>query len=132
MSNHIEWGYVETALYTLHLRERVADELRPDVNDITAPYVLGIWNESGDGVALEGDRRQLLNFATALTAYLERETSPLPALSHALAELHVLRQRRGAALEDDDLSQVPALDEQEVQLLSDVADTAAAVHDDLV
>lgn len=132
MSNRTEWGHIAPALYTLHPRDRVADELRPDDPDaITASFVVGIWTENGDGIALEGDRRELLAFATALTAFLERETTPIPALSHALADLHTLRQRRGAALDCNDQSEVSRLDELEVDLLGAVADAADVVHDQM-
>ena len=71
MSNHAEWGHVRTALYTLHPRDCAAEELgAADPDEITAAHVLGIWNENGDGLALQGDREELLNFATMLLAYI--------------------------------------------------------------
>jgi hypothetical protein len=63
MSDHTEWGHASEALYTLHPRERAVEELRADdADEITCPYVLGLWNQAGDGLALQGSRRDLLTY----------------------------------------------------------------------
>ena len=49
MSTHTVWGHAGHSLYTLHPRERAVEELLPDDEDaITAPFVLGLWNEGGE------------------------------------------------------------------------------------
>ena len=132
MSNHTEWGHASGALYTLHPRQRAIDELRPDDEDaVTGPFVLGLWNESGDGLALEGTRRELLDYLAAVTEHVQRETDPWLELDQALRRLHTLRQQRGTALDAGDTHTVERLDEQEVDLLIDVAEAAAEVNDQL-
>jgi hypothetical protein len=132
MSSHTEWGHAAHALYTLHPRDRVGEELQPaDLDAVSEPYVLGIWTQNGDGVALEGDRRQLLDFAALLGAFIDRETSALPELTRALAQLHELHRRRSAALDAIDLAAVSDLDEEEVLLLQNVARAAEALHNQL-
>jgi hypothetical protein len=109
-------------------RHRVG-ELQPDGQEVESPWVLGIWNESGGGLALEGDRGELPAFAAALHGFIERETSPLPALRRALTELHTLQKQRNAALDAGEHSRVCKLEEQEVTLLYNVADVASEVAD---
>ena len=129
MSNHTELGQAATALYTLHRRTRAAHELDIDVDELRSPLVLGISNLNGDGLALEGDRAQLLQFADQLKALILRETSLLPALTHALAELHALQRHRNQEL--DAGRDVARIEENEVRLLYDVADIAAEIADQL-
>lgn len=74
MRNRTEWGDAAHALYTIHPGHRVG-ELQPDGEEVESPWVLGIWNESGDGLALEGDRGELLAFAAALHGFIERESA---------------------------------------------------------
>ena len=77
MSNHIEWGNAADSLYTLYTRERAIEELLPDDEDaITAPFVLGLWNGNSDGLALQGTRRQLLDYLELVIAHVRRETDP--------------------------------------------------------
>ena len=77
MSDHTEWGHASDALYTLHPRERAAEELRADnAHEITCPYVLGLWNQAGDGLALQGTRRELLTYLRLVIEHVERETDP--------------------------------------------------------
>lgn len=129
MSNHIEFGQASTALYTLQRRSRTAHELGIDVDQLSSPFVLEITNYSGDGLALEGDRTQLLQFADQLKAFILRETSLLPALTHALAELHALQRHRSQEL--DAGRDVSRIEENEVHLLCDVADIAEEVAEQL-
>lgn len=132
MSNHTEWGHASDALYTLHTREQALEELLPDDEDsITSPYVLGLWNGNGDGLALQGTRRELLTYLRLVIEHVERETDPREELDQALRRLHTLRAERAAALESDDHNAVTRLDEQEVSVLDDVADAAELVNDQL-
>ena len=132
MSNHIEWGHASIALYTLHTPERAAEELLPQERP-NGPFVLGLWNENGDGLALQGTRREILDYLGYVTAHVERETDPRLELDQALKRLHTLRQERSAALDHANYStcDIARLDEQEVDLLNDVAEAAAEVNDQL-
>ncbi|MEE6140399.1 hypothetical protein SKC41_29310 [Mycobacterium sp. 050128] len=69
MSNHTEWGHAAPSLYTLHPRQRAIEELHPaDEDELTAPFVLGLWNENGDGLALQGNRREILSYLSFAAA----------------------------------------------------------------
>lgn len=129
MSTHTELGQACTAAYTLHRRTRGAHELGIHVDELSYPLILDISNYNGDGLALEGTRAQLLQFADQLKAFILRETSPLPALTHALADLHALQRHRNQEL--DAGHDVSRIDENEVRLLHDIADIAAKIADQL-
>lgn len=134
MSNHIEWGHAAHSLYTLYPRERAIEELCPvDDDEVTAPFVLGLWNENGDGLALQGTRRQLLDYLGLVIAHVQRETDPRLELDQALTRLHTLRRDRAEALDGANYSSrhIADLDEQELDLLNDVAEAAAEVNDQL-
>jgi hypothetical protein len=130
MTDHTKWGQASTALYTLHTSAVAAEELHADA-PLRGPFVLGLWNEAGDGVALEGTRRELLEYLDAARAHVARETDPQDELDQALKRLHTLRQQRGTALDTGDLSAVTRLDEAEVSVPDDVAYAAELVNDDL-
>jgi hypothetical protein len=131
MSDHTEWGHASEALYTLHPRELAVEELRADdADEITCPYVLGLWNQAGDGLALQGSRRDLLTYLRLVIEHVERETDPRGELDQALRRLHTLRAERSTALEAGDHAAVTRLDEQEVSVLDDVAYAAEIVNDD--
>ncbi|WAJ47980.1 hypothetical protein OK015_28960 (plasmid) [Mycobacterium sp. Aquia_216] len=133
MSNHTEWGRAAHSLYTVRPRQRAMEELSPDDDhELTAPYVLGLWNENGDGLALQGSRRELLDYLSLATAHVQRETDPRRELNQALKGLQELRRERSAALDHDSTGgDIARLDEQEVDLLNDVAEAAAEVNDQL-
>jgi hypothetical protein len=132
MRNHIAWGHAGIALYTLHTPERAAEELLGQEHP-HGPFVLGLWNENGDGLALQGTRRELLDYLGLVTAHVQRETDPRCELDQALKRLHGLRQERSAAVDTANYStgHVARLDEQEVDLLNDVAEAAEHVNDQL-
>ena len=112
--------------------ERAAEELRAEnADEITCPYVVGLWNQTGDGLALQGTRRELLTYLRQVIEHVERETDPRGELDQALRRLHTLRSERSAALESGDHSAVTLLDEQEVSVLDDVAYAAEIVNDQL-
>jgi hypothetical protein len=131
MSNNTVWGHAADALYTLHTRERALEELRAVDDHLTSPYVLGLWNGNGDGLALEGTRAELLTYLRLAIEHVERETDPRGELDQALRRLHNLRTERAAALEASDHIAVTRLDEQEVSVLDDVAYAAEVVNDSL-
>lgn len=103
MNNHIETADASCAVYTLHPRDRAVEELGEE-HIITSPYVLGLWNWVGDGLALQGTRRELLTYLRLVIEHVERETDPREELDQALRRLHTLRAERSAALEADDHS----------------------------
>jgi hypothetical protein len=137
MSNDYEWGDADGALYELHTRARALEELLPDDEDqITKPFVLGLWNENGDGLALQGTRRELVNYLTLALDNVKRETDPRLELDQALKRLHALRAERDTITETQGdtgygLAEMRRLDEEEVGLLIDLAETAEAVNDEL-
>jgi hypothetical protein len=134
MSNNIEWGHAADSLYTLHTRQRAIEEFHPhDEDELTAPFILGLWNENGDGRALQGTRRQLLEYFSRVIAHVQRETDPRLELDQALKRLHRLREERAAALDHANYStcHIADLDDQEVDLLNDVADAAEEVAEQL-
>jgi hypothetical protein len=132
MSDQTEWGHASDALYTLHTRERAAEALgADDADEITCPYVLGLFNGDGDGLALQGSRGELLTYLRLVTEHVQRETDPRGELDQALRRLHTLRAERGTALERGDQAAVTRLDEQEVGVLDDVAYAAEIVNDEL-
>jgi hypothetical protein len=134
MSNNYEWGDAEGALFDLHTRARALEELLPDDEDqVTQPFVLGLWNGNGDGLALQGTRSQLINYLTLVIEHVKRETDPRLELDQALKRLHGLQHERARALDDVNYSAacIAALDEQEVDLLKDVAEAAEAVDAEL-
>jgi hypothetical protein len=132
MSDHTKWGRASDALYTLHPRERAAEELPADnADEITCPHVLGLWNQDGHGLALQGSRRELLTYLRLVIDHVERETDPLEELDQALRRLHTLRAERAAAPGFGDHNAVTRLDEQEVSVLDDVAYAAEIVNDQL-
>ena len=132
MSDHTDWGHASEALYTLHPRERAAEELRAEnADEITCPYVVGLWNQTGDGLTLQGTRRELLTYLRLVIEHVECETDPRGELDQALRQLYTLRSERSAALEAGDHAAVTRLDEQEVSVLDDVAYAAEIVNDQL-
>ena len=129
MGNHTETADASSASYTLHTRERALEELAEE--HITSPYVLGLWNWVGDGIAIQGTRRELLTYLQLVTEHVTRETDPRGDLDQALRRLHTLREERGAALEAGDHAAVTRLDEAEVSVLDDVAHAAEVVNEEL-
>ena len=129
MSNHTEWGHASAALYTLRKTNPAERHYEPD----EPAYTLGLFNAGGDGLALQGTRREILDYLSLVTEYVKRETDPRPELDQALKRLHTLRQERAAALDDANYStcHLARLDEQEVDLLNDVAEAAEHVNDEL-
>ncbi|KPN46863.1 hypothetical protein [Mycobacterium intracellulare] len=131
MSIHTEWGHARGALYTLHTRQRALEELRAEDDDeLTSPFVLGLWNENGDGLALCGTRRELLDYLALVAGHVTRETDPRLELDQALQRLNTLRAQRATALAGDTTA-ARRIDEQEIDLLIDLAEAAAEVNDQL-
>lgn len=135
MSTHTESGYARTALYTVRAANiSEVDEYnsyREGEPTYSGLWVLDLSNEDGDGLALLGSRRELIDYLDLVTAHVKFETDPRGELDQALRRLHTLREERGAALDAADMSTVTRLDEQEISVLEDVADAAEVVNDSL-
>ncbi|KQH79962.1 hypothetical protein AO501_07335 [Mycobacterium gordonae] len=135
MSNHVEWGTAAGALYTLRTRDSGIEELRPDdEDDLTSPYILGLWNGNGDGLALQGTRREILHYLRLVIACVERETDPRPQLDQALTRLNTLRLRRADlddANQNTDARRIARIDDEETLLLRDVAHAAERLAHEL-
>lgn len=100
------------------------------------PYVLVLSNNSGDGLAVQGSRRDLLDYLDRNHAHVAQNTSRHTELSDALGRLRELRADRADGYEryadtGFGMATIRRLDEAEVDVLNDVAEAAAAVNDDL-
>lgn len=135
MSNHTESGHARTALYTVRAANVTEvgeyNSYRDGEPTYGGLWVLDLSNEDGDGLALLGSRRELVDYLELVTTHLEFETDPRGELDQALRRLHALREERGAALDAADFHTVSRLDEQEVTVLQDVAYAAELVNDSL-
>jgi hypothetical protein len=74
MSNHTEWGTAKGALYQVLGGDaaRVEWNLGDDII-IEGPYLLGVFNDSGDGVVLEGQAGDILHYVDLLHAHVHHE-----------------------------------------------------------
>lgn len=130
MSTHTEFGDASDALYTLHATTSCEHDYEL-AEPIAHGYVLGLFNSNGDGLALQGTRRQILDYLALVTAYVHRETDPRTELDQALRRLRALRRDRADALEAGDQRTVTRLDEDEPAALADVAEAAELVNEQL-
>ena len=133
MSNHTEWGRRQRAPSTPCTRASGPPRNFAPMTPTRSPAhtSLGLWNQTGDGLALQGTRRELLTYLRLVIEHVERETDPRGELDQALRRLHTLRAERSTALEAGDHAAVTRLDEQEVSVLDDVAYAAEIVNDQL-
>ena len=135
MSNHTQSGYASGALYTVRAANVTeVDEYnsyREGEPTRGGLWVLDLCNEDGNGLALLGSRRELIDYLELVTAHVKFETDPCGELDQALRRLHTLREERGAALEAADHNAVTRLEEQEISVLEDVAYAAEVVNDSL-
>jgi hypothetical protein len=135
MSNNTETGHARAALY--NVRATNVDEVgeynshRDGEPTHGGLWVLDLSNEDGNGLALLGSRRDLIDYLDLVIAHVKFETDPRGELDQALRRLHTLREERGAALDAADHCAVTRLDEQEVSVLEDVAYAAEVVNDSL-
>ena len=58
MSNHTEWGHASAALYTLRKANPADLHYQPD----EPAHTLGLFTAGGDGLALQGTRREILDY----------------------------------------------------------------------
>ena len=133
MGSHTDWGHASSALYTLHPAHRAGDDIQIDDDQaVEGPWVLGLWTENGDGLALEGTSAEIQHYLRMAVAHVERATKQegLPAV---LAELVELRQQREELLDGtptaNDLEVAAGLDAHEVDLLCWIAEATAQLLD---
>ena len=132
---HLEWGTAHGAQCAVH--PDTAAHLEHDPDQLYCqPYVLVLSNSAGDGLALQGSRRDLLDYLHRAHEHLAQNTSRQADLAEALSRLRELRGERTDVVErygdtGYGMAEIRRLDEAEVDLLNDVAEAAAAVHDDL-
>ncbi len=132
---HLEWGTARDAQCAVRPDTAAHLELEPD-QLYCQPYVLVLSNTAGDGLALQGSRRDLLDYLHRAHDHVAHKTSRHAELGQALSRLRELRGERTDVYErygdtGYGMAEIRRLDEAEVDLLNDVAEAAAAVHDDL-
>jgi hypothetical protein len=135
MTNRTEMAYARSALY--NVRAATATEVdeynsyREGEPTYGGLWVLDLSNEDGNGAALLGSRRELLDYLDLATAHVKFETDPRGELDQALRRLHTLRAERATASDAADHGAVTRLDEDQVAILEDVATAAEMVNRDL-
>lgn len=136
MANTI-WGDVSTALYTLNPAFHFAAELdrtgEPGpVDGIDAPWVLGLWTDCGEGVALQGTTGEILHFLRLAIDHVTRQTQQ-EGLPDALNELARVRARREELLANDpsaeDLESAAGYELTELDLLRWIAQATSDLID---
>lgn len=132
---HLEWGTAHAAHCTVRADRAAHLEHEPD-QLYCQPYVLVLSNSSGDGLALQGSRRDLLDYLRLAHEHVALNTSRHAELADALTRLREVRAERTDVYErygdtGYGMAEIRRLDEDEVDVLNDVAEAAAAVNDDL-
>ena len=135
MTKTTEAAYARSALYDIRAATVTEVDEYNSHRDGDPTYA-GIWvldlsNEDGNGLALTGTRRELLEYLDLVTAHVKFETDPSAELDQALRRLHTLRTERADALDAGHDSTVNRLDEEEVSILQDVVAAAELVNDSL-
>lgn len=136
MSNNYIWGDAANALYEIRTREIALEELLPEDDAVDKPFVLGLWNSNGDGLALQGTRREIVEYLTRAIAHVKRETDPRLELDQAIKRVKAVRAERNTVMETEGdtgygLAEIRRLDEEEIGLLSELAEIAEDVNEDL-
>ena len=135
MTHRTETAYARSALYEIRPANITeVDEYNSHRDGETTSgdiWVLDLSNEDGNGLALTGTRRELVDYLDLVAAHVKFETDPSGDLDQALRRLHALRDERATALDAGHDSAVNRLDEEEVALLQDVVAAAEAVNDSL-
>lgn len=83
VSNHYEWTTAPGALYLLTTRHQALEDLGVEgvepANDdevlegvVTAPYVLFVGTENGDGTLIEGELADITGYVDHLHTYIHR------------------------------------------------------------
>jgi hypothetical protein len=121
---HVEQGYASTACFTLTTSTGGGDDavFNRGGQEFRGPWILGLWTEDGDGIALEGTSRELLHYLRRAVAYVERATKE-EGLPGAFGELVDLREQRSAAAARGE--GVDDYNAREVQLMRWIAEASA-------
>jgi len=136
MANTI-WGYADCAIYTLnpahHMTAEIARIGEPGPADgITGPWVLGLWTDYGDGIALQGSTAELQHFLRLVIEHVARETQR-EGLPDALNELARVRARREELLANnpsaEDLKTAAGYELAELDLLRWIAQATSELID---
>jgi hypothetical protein len=124
------YGQAPTALYAVYTDPVIATaELGADV-ELDGPWALGLWNEDGDGLVLEGSRGQLLTYLLAATAAVRASGDPVADLDQALRRHQHLCTDRATALEHNRFEDAAQLDDEEIDILREIAELAQLVTDE--
>jgi hypothetical protein len=129
MSHHTAYGHAKTALYTVYTSPLIATAELGAIDELDGPYVLGLWNDNGDGLALEGSRADLLTYLLAATAAVRAACDPRVDLDQALRRHQHLRDEQAAALEQNRFEDA-AFDDDELEILREIAELAQLVADE--
>lgn len=102
MTDRTETAYARSALYTIRAANVTEVDEYSSYRD-GEPTCGGLWvldlsNEDGNGLALVGSRRELIDYLDLVVAHVKFETDPLGDLDQALRRLHTLRADRVDAL----------------------------------
>ncbi len=136
MANTI-WGYADCALYTLnpahHVTAEIARTGEPGPADgITGLWVLGLWTDYGEGIALQGSIAEFQHFLRLVIEHVARETQQ-EGLPDALNELARVRARRETLLANnpsaEDLEAAAGYELAELDLLRWIAQATSELID---
>lgn len=125
---HLERGYVCTARITITTSTGGGDDVvfPRGGQEFEGPWILGLWTEDGNGIALEGTSQEVLRYLRRAVAYVEKATRQ-EGLPGVLGELVDLREQRSeAAARGEDVSVYNA---REVQLMRWIAEASAQLLD---
>ncbi len=125
---HLERGYASTACFTLTTSTGGGDDVvfPRGGQEFTGPWILGLWTEDGNGIALEGTSRELLHYLRRAVAYVEKATRQ-EGLPGAFGELVDLREQRSEAAARGE--NVDVYNAREVQLMRWIAEASAQLLD---
>ena len=125
---HLERGYVCTARITITTSTGGGDDVvfPRGGQEFEGPWILGLWTEDGNGIALEGTSRELLRYLRRAVAYVERATRQ-EGLPGVLGELVDLREQRSEAAARGE--NVDVYNAREVQLMRWIAQASAQLLD---
>ena len=136
MANTI-WGYADCAIYTLnpahHMTAEIARIGEPGPADgITGLWVLGLWTDYGEGIALQGSIAEFQHFLRLVIEHVARETQQ-EGLPDALNELARVRARRETLLANnpsaEDLEAAAGYELAELDLLRWIAQATSELID---
>lgn len=125
---HLERGYVCTARITITTSTGGGDDVvfPRGGQEFEGPWILGLWTEDGNGIALEGTSQEVLRYLRRAVAYVEKATRQ-EGLPGVLGELVDLREQRSEAAARGE--NVDVYNAREVQLMRWIAEASAQLLD---